>query len=388
VPQLLAESILQDNDTSIMALTRLLWFSDELTKEEIEQYQPNAVTVYLKSPHNTILGIEIAKTLYYKSRYWEADELLRIVASIYPFNLYARSFRMMIYRCLAVDSTSYSKARIHFNRADEEALYILKNCQNLNEDFYDEYAVVKLTRALMIFRLLREHGGRFSVAEADLKKEDVYDLLDASEMLFEKGLTVSPSGIRSLYLVTCVRIMRRIFKRDEKCFTDPGVSITHYDPEVVQPAIDIYYAMGWLREEFDPASQYEILFIILEKSFKIHREAVTLIAYRPTIYYCYAMVLWDFLPLKNYKVARRVHELLTATIHMAQQLKKENLCIYSYTRCHGEMMLPDVFIDHIEKGLDMIESCAGGKDALQNAPDGQPLEMDGRERPLLFMINI
>jgi hypothetical protein len=388
IPQLLEEWILQDNDASIMALTRLLWFSDELTQDEIEQFQSNAVTVYLKSPHNSILGIEIAKTLYFKARYWEADEILRMVCSIYPYNLYARSIRMMIYRCLAVDSPLYSKARIHFNRAEEEASFILKNSQNLNEDFYDEYAVVKLTHALMVFRLLREHGGRFTIAEADFVKQDVYDLLGASEALFEKGLAVSPTGIRSLYLITCVRIIRRIFKRNENCFSDPDAMITLYHPEVIQPAMDTFSAMGWLREELDESAQYEILYIILEKSFKIHREAVTLKAYRPTIYYCFAVVLWDFLPLKTYKVARRVHELLSDTIIMAQHLKKENLCIYSYTRCHGEMMLPDVFIDHIQKCLEMIEECAGGMKDLQQSVDGQPLEMEEKERELLFMLNI
>ncbi len=388
IPQLLKEEILQDNEAAILSLTRLLWFSDELSQNEINAFQSNAVAIFLRSPHNSILGIEIAKTLYYKARYWEADEILRVVSSIYPYNLYARSMRMMIYRCLAVESASYSKARIHFNRAEEEALYMLKNCQNLNEDFYDEYAVVKLTHALMIFRRLREHGGRYVIAEADLGKQQVFELLNASEALFEKGLVVSPTGIRSLYLVTCLRIIRRILKKNDACFFTPDAPITLYDPDVVQPAIDTFSALGWLREELDESAQYEILYVILEKSFHIHREAVILRAYRPTIYYCFAVVLWDFLPLKTYKIARRVHEILTETIHMAQELKKENLCIYSYTRCHGEMMLPDVFMDHIQKCLEMIEACAGGKEALGESPDGQPLEMDPDKRELLFMLNL
>jgi hypothetical protein len=241
---------------------------------------------------------------------------------------------------------------------------------------------------MMVFRILRENGGRFAIAEADLVKQDVYDLLDESEALFQKGLTVSPTGIRSLYLITCVRIIRRIFKRDENCFSNPNKPIIRYHPDVVQPAMDTFYAMGWLREELDEATQYEILYIILEKSFKIHRESVTLSAYRPTIYYCFAVVLWDFLPLKTYKVARRAHELLSDTIHMAQHLKKENLCIYSYTRCHGEMMLPDVFIDHIQKCLEMIEETAGGKESLEQSPDGQPMELEGKEREFLFMLNV
>ena len=32
---------------------------------------------FLKYPHNSLLGVEIAKTLYYRRRFWEAIEILR-----------------------------------------------------------------------------------------------------------------------------------------------------------------------------------------------------------------------------------------------------------------------------------------------------------------------
>ncbi|MFZ2630489.1 MAG: hypothetical protein WA081_20405 [Desulfosalsimonadaceae bacterium] len=388
IPRLLHDSILQDSEGANLALTRLLWFSDETTQEEMSHYQPNAVSIYLKSPHNTILGIEIAKTLYYKRRYWEANEILRIIISIYPFNLYARSFRMMIYRCLALDSGDYAKSRLHFNRAEEEALYIENNCRALNEDYYDEYAVIKLTHAMVIFRLLRERGGKYAIPEADLEKEQVFGLLNESETLFEKGLAVSPTGIRSLFLVACVRIIRRILKKNEEAFVNHEVLLTGYHPDVVQPALDAFAALGWLREDLDENARHEVLYVILEKIFKIHRESVTLSAYRPTIYYCFAVVLWDFLPQKTGRIVRQVHELLSESFQMAEKMKKQNICIYSYTRCHGEMMPVDVFNAHIASGLEMIEESAGGKPALEQMPDAMVMDFGGKEQKLLFMLNI
>ncbi|RJP88588.1 MAG: hypothetical protein C4518_10990 [Desulfobacteraceae bacterium] len=388
VPRLLHDPILQGNEAAVLALTRLLWFSDEITREEIVRYHPNAVTIYLRSPHNTILGIEIAKTLYYKRRYWEANEILRIIVSIYPFNLYARSFRMMIYRCLALGSTDYGKARLHFNRAEEEALYIQSNCRALNEDYYDEYAVIKLTHAMVIFRLIRVNGGRFVIPEVDLKKDDVFGLLNESEILFEKGLAVSPTGIRSLFLVACVRIIRRILKKNDNAFVNPELTLTDYSQDFVQPALDAFAALGWLREEFDEKTGAAVLHAILEKVFKTHRDSVTLSAYRPTIYYCFAVVLWDFLPRKTGKLVRRVHELLSDACQMAESMKKENLCIYSYTRCHGEMMPADAFNAHIAMGLEMIETFAGGKTALEQCPDDVVMNCAGKERKLLFMLNM
>ncbi len=218
IPRLMNEPILGNSPNAVTALTRLLWFSDELGQEEIETCKLNAVTAYLRSPHNTLLGIEIAKVLCYRRRYWEANEILRIVISVYPFNLTARSFRMVIYRCLAVGAGRYSASRIQFNRAEEEALYIQKNSRMLSEDFYDEYAVIKLTRALMDLRFLRDNRAEAGFPEATLTKDRVFELLDESEQLFEKGLAVSPTGIRSLFLMTCVRIIRRILKSNDVFF--------------------------------------------------------------------------------------------------------------------------------------------------------------------------
>jgi hypothetical protein len=100
------------------------------------------------------------------------------------------------------------------------------------------------------------------------------------------------------------------------------------------------------------------------------------------------VVLWDFLPQKTGRIVRRVHELLSESFQMAEKMKKQNICIYSYTRCHGEMMPVDMFNAHIASGLDMIEKSAGGKPALEQMPDSMVMDFGGEERNLLFMLNI
>ncbi len=171
-------------------------------------------------------------------------------------------------------------------------------------------------------------------------------------------------------------------------FNDPKLAMTDHHSEVIRPAMDLFSALGWLREELDVPLSYDILYEILERSFKIHRDTVMLRAYRPTIYFCYAVALWDFFPARTVGIARRVYGLLTEVIQMACALKEENLCIYSYTRCHGEMMPPDLFIAHITKGLDMIVSSIGGTSVLETADENALIKpIDGR-RPLLFMLNI
>jgi hypothetical protein len=386
IPQLLEDGILKQDENARMSLSKLLWFPDGLTRADIETYQPNAVQAYLVRPHDTVLGIEIAKTLYYRRRFFEANEILRLVLSVYPHNFNARSFRMVIFRCLAAASTTYAEARIHFNRAEEEAVYIQSYCLGLNEDFFDEYAVIKLAHALMILRLMRGANAAGTIQEPMLSINAVKRLLDESENLFEKGLTVSPTGIRTLYLVTCVRILRQIILRDGERFIDQG--LIAQSPDILTPASALFAAMGWARSEFKEKAGLEILFLILEKSFQIHQEAVALSSYRPTIFYCYAMALWDFYPVRTYMTARRVHDLLNEALSIADSVEKDGVCIYSYTRCHGEMMEPDLFKAHIRQSIDCVEQSAGGKERLMTGPDDEKIDLQNGSQPILFTINM
>ena len=48
----------------------------------------------------------------------------------------------------------------------------------------------------------------------------------------------------------------------------------------------------------------------------------------------------------------------------------------------------DVFNAHIIRGLEMVETFAGGKAALEQRPDEVEGDADGKDRNLLFMLNI
>ncbi|MCJ7833206.1 MAG: hypothetical protein MUQ20_02325, partial [Deltaproteobacteria bacterium] len=128
VPDLLEDRILQNNPASQETLTRLLWSPPENRPKPDETNEPNAVTTFLKYPHNSLLGVEIAKTLYYRRRFWEAIEILRVVLSIDPTHLIARTLRMVIFRNLALNAPSYAVAEGLFRQAEQEALYIQEHC--------------------------------------------------------------------------------------------------------------------------------------------------------------------------------------------------------------------------------------------------------------------
>jgi tetratricopeptide (TPR) repeat protein len=155
VGDLLTDKILQNNPAAIEKLNRLLWFPEEAEQKQGKVDEGNAVSTFFKFPHNSLLGVEIAKTLYFRRRFEEAAEILRIVLSINPTDLIARTLRMLIFRNMAVDAENYSVAMGLMKMAEKEAIFIRENCAHQSEDFFCEYAVVYRARAMLTLRYTR-----------------------------------------------------------------------------------------------------------------------------------------------------------------------------------------------------------------------------------------
>lgn len=385
IPHLLEDEIMQNKPASVDLLNQFFMFPEQLE----EKIEPNAVTRFFSFPHNTLLGIEIAKTLYYRQSFWEANEILRIVLSIDPTNLNARALRMVIFRNLAIEAPSHAIAGIQFKRAEEEAQFILENCNTLDEDFYCEYAVINLSKALNILRRMRKNDDSDAhFPDFRQLQSEVSDLFTRAEKLFERGIMVSPTGYRSIYLLVCTQIVRDILQTHDEFYTEPRKPISAPKREYRQKALDIFVALNWVRKDASGQIQYDYLEKILTQSFSRHDESVTLKAYRPTLFFCFAVVLWDFFPIRTVNIVKHALQFLQATIPMARELAKQNLCIYSYTRCYGEILKPATFIQHIEKSIQMIEASAGSLKELEKMDPSQAIDEEGDNNFTLLTVHI
>jgi len=385
VPGLLEDEILQNDSASVEALARIIWSLEKIELQPAAGDESNAVKTFYRFPHNSLLGIEIAKTLYYRRRFWEALEILRICLSIDPIHLNARTLRMLLFRNLALDAPSYSVAEDLFKQAEQEALYIQENCALPPEDFYCEYAVVYLALAMSTLRYMREGNG-FFCGRADVRrfKRMVFAWLSESETLFEKGMTVSPSGIRSAYLLDSVRVLQAILRNDEEIFVSSEKPIDA-KPEIVrQPSINLQWQLGYLREELSLEQQYDFMERILMKSFRVHDDSVSLQAYRATTHFCTAVMWWDFFPVRTIAIAKKSLQLLHDALAMAKAAEKDGVCIYSFTRTYGEMMPAAEFIRHMERSIRMIETRAGD---LSKRGDREIIEPDGELSSILMTLN-
>ena len=386
VGDLLTDKILQNNPAAIEKLNRLLWFPEEVEQKQGKTDEGNAVSTFFKFPHNSLLGVEIAKTLYFRRRFEEAAEILRIVLSINPTDLIARTLRMLIFRNMAVDAENYSVAMGLMKMAEKEAIFIRENCAHQSEDFFCEYALIHRARAMLTLRYTRTDKN----IAADRKilsilKQNVFDALDRAEDLFEKGMTVSPSGIRSSYLLCSVQVLRAILKSDEEIFINPQKAVDADFMTVRKPAEELLDQLGYLRKDLPENLQYEFMAKKMIKKLLIHDDSISLQSYRPTIYFCTAVALWDFLPARTIGTTKFVLQTLRKTIDIARLMEKDDVCIYSFTRTYGEMIPVPEFVDHIEKAIVMIEKAAGKN--LYERADNEVIAMSGNLSSLLMTVN-
>jgi len=386
VRDLLEDKVLQNDPASARRLNRLLWTAGEKGLSAGDSNEPNAIINFFRFPHNSLLGVEIAKTLYYRRRFAEAKEILRIVLSIDPTELTARTLRLELFRNMALDAPSYCVAEGLFKMAEQEALYITENCACQSEEFYSEYAMLYLAKAVLIVKHMRSNNGFFQGIRTNQPlKEIVFSSFEKAEDLFEKGITVSPSGIRSSYLLDCTRILKTILKSDEDIFINPAKPIDG-QPEVVRKAsLDLLLQLGFVSGNLPMQTQHELMEQMVIKNQEIHDDSISLQAYRPTTYFCHAVALWDMLPIRTVAVAKRAYQMLRLALDIARSLENDDVCIYSVTHNFGEMIPVKEFIRHMEKSMQLIESTVG-EDLFKRA-DHEVIKTGGKLSSMLMTLN-
>lgn len=382
IPELLEEEALKNRAKSGDVLSQLLMFPEDLNSNLAENEDSNAVMTFFKFPHNTLLGVEIAKTLFYRRRYHEALEILRIVLSIDPIDPTARTLRISLFRQLALDAPSYSVAEKLLNHAEHEALYIQEKCEIPSEDFYCEYAALYFTRAVSTVRHLRAGD---APGTADTLLESVFQDLDRSEYLFDKAMTVSPSAIRSSYSINLVRVLKTILRSDPEILVDPRKPLDCNPNLLKSITFETHHQLNFMTGGVSARDLAEHTAKLMIQRFRIYGDSVSLRSYRPCLYFTHAVALWDFSPARTVAIARRVLKALSFALESAREIEKDDVCIYSSTRLCNEIIPVDQFIEHIEKSIRMVKETVGSN--LEGRDEDELLVSDPVRAHLLMTLN-
>ncbi len=393
IPDLLVDPILQMNNRMSRKFTKMILFYemesvDNLDPELLNEMGPNAVISFLRTPQNSILGMEIARTLYFRRRFQAADEILRIILSADPGYFPARNLRMEIYWILGIEAPSYAVSDIHFRQAQKEAGFIEKICNAKVEDYFCEYGLGKIGHALTVLRYVRKGQGVYKEKEHTLLPADVFRLIDEARDVFETGMTVSSKGYRSYYFLLFTLSLKRILNAYSDIFTDPDIPITDRDGYVIGTATDVFYALGWLDQEKPVEEQYSEFIDFLGSAVSSYGDSILLSTSLPNTRCSFAAILWDFSPILNVGVARTVLEFLYEAKQRTLGLTDKGLCLFSTVRFHRDIMLPEKFLSCVEKTIRTVEEKVGTLEELSKKNNDEIIDQEKLNGLKLFCINI
>ncbi len=387
IPGLLEDPVLQMDTKTDQKFMKMLWF-DDVASDSTDDRGSNAVASFLRTPQNSFLGLEIARTLYFRRRFLAADEILRIILSADPTNLPARNLRMEIYWILGVEANSYSISDIHFRQAQKEAALIDEICTTKIEDFFCEYGLGKMGHALTILRRVRQGRGEYREKEFILVPDDVFRILDEAQSLFEMGMSLSSRGHRSYYFLLFTLSLKRILKAYGEIFTNPEIPLSDRDGHVTGTATDVFYAIGWLNKEKSIKDQYSDFVNFLGNAVSNYGESILLSTSLPNTRYSFASILWDFSPILNVGIAKTVLKFMYEAKRMTLALHDKSLCLFSTVRCHRDIMLPDVFLACVQKTINSIEEKVGTMEQLSKQNNDDIIDPEMLDGLKLFCLNI
>lgn len=386
VPDLLKDDHLSNNAFAIQRLARSLWAGKNRPENTKQINKQNAVFTFFKYPKNNLLGLEIAKTLYFRRRFWEAIEILRIVLSLDSTNIIARTLRMMILSDLSLDAPSYAISQGLFGKAHNEALFIQQNCAFQTEDFFCAHAMVYLAQAMLNLRYLREDNEFIEESDKGNIKDKIFEYLNLADTLFGMGDMVSSTGIRSYYLQKSIKVIKAVLMSNQAIFTNADSPIDGSLEIVRKPTREFKWQLGYFKEAPHIYPPGKLNARIFRSDYLSHEASIVLQASRPSFYFCSAVAWWDFLPVRTVANAKIALQLLYTAKEIAETLKKKNICTYSFTRTYGEMLTAEEFIKHMVRSIEMIKDQSGSE--LHRRKEDEIIEpKDPSRMSLLLTLN-
>ena len=311
-----------------------------------------AISAIHSSPRNTLLILEVAKVCFFRRMFHEANAVLSRLLMPDPYNVVARTLRMLIYLNLSLEHQDFSMFDLISGRAVSEGLLIQKHCTVEDEEVLTNIGVVYYSVAVKLLFFLRKK--REAVSDRDKYKDKVIRLLKDGEICFEEGMSLSPTGgTRSFFWFTYTRSLRKLLERDEELFE--GASLTDSLGVYEQTGRGMSYYLGWLerpaRKDVRQLSDEAVdrLAGCMIQTVKMYESLITFSSYAPNIKCSCAAYVFDFSPVLTSGLFRHIRKWLEDAEKMADRLRKEKVGVWSVAGAFTRIQSPDEFVQSVRR---------------------------------------
>jgi hypothetical protein len=231
--------------------------------------------------------------------------------------------------------------------------------EKINEpDVYCESGLVYLWGAIQYFVFVRNIKSKsiYQYSEHTIKHYEtrIIGLLNKSQIFFEHGIVVSPSGAdnRCAYWLVYAKAILQFIENDPDLIRTKKTLI---DEKKVfyQAGNDVFTLIGWKDERFGE----EYFFRRFWESIRKYQNAVLNRSYEPNVFYSIATIVFDFSPVLKVSILKMVILWLQTSKQLVMDLDQTHATLY-VTSCFSKIMpIPD-FIKSIDAALKFIEETA------------------------------
>ena len=333
----------------------------------------SAIQLFYKDTRNAVLGMEIAKTFYYRKKFLNALEVLEAILREDPGNLNALTLKMTILFNQAAAIDDPQKSEIQFLRAEDIADRIFHSDQCHDEDAFTEIGIGRLAKAVVHLRYFRKTSLRDDPNRTlrDEQRRIIISLIMAAEKAFIRGTNASNTGHRSMYYILITRTLLWIIRSRNCRFSDTGIDVA--EPKFLRSiAHQLFADIGWI-----PNNPLHTNLVGLERpmtdAIQSFGESVLLQCYKANTFVVFALLVHDLdLTLFREEDNRKtIYSWLEEALAWARRNKQDGLYIYSDTRRgYGELLSYNDFAKHIDALKTIVSNTAEKSFILANIFDG------------------
>jgi hypothetical protein len=313
------------------------------------------ISLFMNYPHHSMLGFEIARTLFCTKRLPEAVEILHVLLRINPDHISSRVMLMMIFKIFAVEAPNYRLADTMFRRAEKEAQYITTNFIHTDEDFYYEYAVLKLARLSVGIKVLRKHPDGRVAKDLRVVPADLLALADAAEEILMQGMSVSLSAKRIYRLFFSVHILKFILAEnlDANGLFLPRLTCPKH--KIKQYLLEVVISAAQYQKSSPNMADAATFNRFITDQMRRYERSVALDIFKPTLHFSNAIFFWDLIPVRNVAFVLSTLKELKSGLKAAKLHAQKKELIFSDVAMTGQIVPAEAFMAQINAIIEEIE---------------------------------
>lgn len=343
IPQLLDPAIIPESVTapSFPEFRKALYFPHQRTAHKI-------LTTLKRFPQNALLMLEVAKTLACRMMFHEANHVLTAILSSNPSHLVARTLRMQLLMNQSLVQNRFTVFNQLAERAIAEGQSLQRNHTVEESEFFCELGLVYLNTALRHLVFARNDGAGMPRSES---QRIIIDLLGQAENRFQEGAINSPSGYdsRSTFWQFYATAFRRLIAGDATLLESnaPLTDAANVFPDVGE---NYLIQLGWLDGVSVDETFFENRFL---DAIQRYESTVMLRSFKPSIYFSFAAILFDFIPVLNVRSVKQALMWLEQAKAETVKLMRDydQVGVYGVANFFAQIVRADAFLNHIEAAL-------------------------------------